>query len=85
MKALSLYPEPGTPGSPFATQYERASEISQDSVFSCMSVYSPLLAYISVMTKSRLNQGLVPCGEAAREGRRECIHVQVGYQSPFGL
>lgn len=35
-KALSLYPEPGTPGSPFATQYDRASEITQDSVFSCM-------------------------------------------------
>ncbi|THH05598.1 hypothetical protein EW145_g4680 [Phellinidium pouzarii] len=38
-KALAMYPAPGTPGSPYATQYERASEIEQDIVFSCMDWY----------------------------------------------
>ncbi|KAH8116197.1 alpha/beta-hydrolase [Phellopilus nigrolimitatus] len=35
-EALALYPAPGTPGSPYATQYARAAEIAQDTVFSCM-------------------------------------------------
>ncbi|KAI5121432.1 hypothetical protein M0805_006193 [Coniferiporia weirii] len=34
--ALALYPEPGAPGSPFATQYDRASMMAQEIVFSCM-------------------------------------------------
>ena len=35
-EALALYPAPGTPGSPFATQYDRASTMSQEMVFGCM-------------------------------------------------
>lgn len=35
-KALSLYPEPGAPGSPFTSQFDRASTIEQDTIFSCM-------------------------------------------------
>lgn len=46
MQALSLYPEPGAPGSPFPTQYERASEIAQDSVFSCMLVHPLCYLYL---------------------------------------
>lgn len=35
-KAFQLYPAPDSPGSPFKTQYDRASQMSQDIVFSCM-------------------------------------------------
>ncbi|KAL5498324.1 hypothetical protein ACEPAH_2466 [Sanghuangporus vaninii] len=35
-KALALYPAPGTPGSPFATQYDRAWTMAQEIIFGCM-------------------------------------------------
>ncbi|KAF8074740.1 Alpha/Beta hydrolase protein [Lyophyllum atratum] len=35
-KALALYPAPGTSGSPFATQWDRASTMAGEIVFSCM-------------------------------------------------
>ncbi|KAJ6517448.1 alpha/beta-hydrolase [Mycena vitilis] len=35
-KAFALYPQPGTPGSPFATQWDRASAMSGDVIFTCM-------------------------------------------------
>lgn len=35
-QALTLYPAPGTPDSPFATEYERATAIAGDVVFTCM-------------------------------------------------
>ncbi|GLB43419.1 putative type-B carboxylesterase lipase family protein [Lyophyllum shimeji] len=35
-KALALYPAPGAPGSPFATQYDRASTMAGEIVFTCM-------------------------------------------------
>ncbi|KAH9477586.1 Lipase 1 [Psilocybe cubensis] len=35
-KAFALYPAPGTPGSTFATQFDRASAMAGDIVFSCM-------------------------------------------------
>ncbi|KJA26921.1 hypothetical protein HYPSUDRAFT_132202 [Hypholoma sublateritium FD-334 SS-4] len=38
-QALSLYPAPGTPNSPFATEYERATAIAGDIVFTCMDIY----------------------------------------------
>ncbi|KAF4580397.1 hypothetical protein EYR40_003113 [Pleurotus pulmonarius] len=37
-KAFQLYPAPDSPGSPFKTQYDRASQMSQDIVFSCMDI-----------------------------------------------
>ncbi|KAL5524123.1 hypothetical protein ACEPAG_8296 [Sanghuangporus baumii] len=38
-KALALYPAPGTPGSTFVSEYDRASTITQDIVFSCMDLF----------------------------------------------
>ncbi|KAF9480934.1 alpha/beta-hydrolase [Pholiota conissans] len=38
-QALSLYPAPDAPDSPFATQYERATAIAGDVVFTCMDLY----------------------------------------------
>ncbi|GJJ10349.1 hypothetical protein Clacol_004575 [Clathrus columnatus] len=35
-KMLALYPAPGTPGSPFDTEYDRTWVIEQDAVFGCM-------------------------------------------------
>ncbi|KAJ7101379.1 Alpha/Beta hydrolase protein [Mycena belliarum] len=35
-KALTMYPEPGAVGSPFATQYERAGAMTGDMIFTCM-------------------------------------------------
>ncbi|PPQ94411.1 hypothetical protein CVT25_002499 [Psilocybe cyanescens] len=35
-QALALYPAPGTPGSTFSTQYERATAIAGDIIFTCM-------------------------------------------------
>ncbi|KLO11372.1 alpha/beta-hydrolase [Schizopora paradoxa] len=35
-EALALYPAPGTPGSPFATQYDRAWTMAQEIIFGCM-------------------------------------------------
>ncbi|KAJ7637367.1 alpha/beta-hydrolase [Mycena polygramma] len=35
-KALALYPEPGAPGSPFPTQWDRAGAMAGDMVFTCM-------------------------------------------------
>lgn len=35
-KALALYPAPGASGSPFATQYDRASTMAGEVVFTCM-------------------------------------------------
>ncbi|KAJ7488146.1 Alpha/Beta hydrolase protein [Mycena latifolia] len=35
-RALAIYPAPGTPGSPFATQWDRASTMAGDIVFTCM-------------------------------------------------
>ncbi len=38
-EALALYPAPGTPGSPFATQYDRAWTMAQEIIFGCMLVF----------------------------------------------
>jgi hypothetical protein len=38
-KALAIYPEPNAPGSPFATQWDRASTMAGEIIFTCMSVY----------------------------------------------
>ncbi|OCB89735.1 alpha/beta-hydrolase [Sanghuangporus baumii] len=38
-KALALYPAPGTLGSTFVSEYDRASTITQDIVFSCMDLF----------------------------------------------
>ncbi|KAF5318706.1 hypothetical protein D9619_010630 [Psilocybe cf. subviscida] len=38
-QALGLYPPPGAPGSEFATQYERATELAGDIVFTCMDYF----------------------------------------------
>ncbi|KAJ7274634.1 Alpha/Beta hydrolase protein [Mycena rebaudengoi] len=35
-KALALYPEPGAPGSPFATQWDRAWTMAGEIIFTCM-------------------------------------------------
>jgi len=35
-EALALYPAPGSPGSPFATQYDRAWTMAQEIIFGCM-------------------------------------------------
>ncbi|KAF7324202.1 Carboxylic ester hydrolase [Mycena kentingensis (nom. inval.)] len=35
-RALALYPAPGTPGSPFATQFDRASAMAGEAIFVCM-------------------------------------------------
>ncbi|EJD05094.1 alpha/beta-hydrolase [Fomitiporia mediterranea MF3/22] len=35
-KALALYPAPGTPGSPFVTEYDRAWTMAQEIIFGCM-------------------------------------------------
>ncbi|KII84560.1 hypothetical protein PLICRDRAFT_352904 [Plicaturopsis crispa FD-325 SS-3] len=37
--ALALYPAPGTPGSPFASQYDRAWTMAQEIIFGCMDWY----------------------------------------------
>ncbi len=37
-RAFELYPAPGAVGSPFKTQYERASQMAQDIVLGCMYV-----------------------------------------------
>ncbi|KAJ7880088.1 Alpha/Beta hydrolase protein [Mycena leptocephala] len=38
-KALEIYPAPNVPGSPFATQYERATTMAGEIIFTCMSVF----------------------------------------------
>ncbi|KAJ7917211.1 Alpha/Beta hydrolase protein [Mycena leptocephala] len=35
-KALAIYPEPNAPGSPFATQWDRASTMAGEIIFTCM-------------------------------------------------
>ncbi|KAF7328612.1 Carboxylic ester hydrolase [Mycena sanguinolenta] len=35
-QALTMYPEPGAAGSPFATQFDRAAAIAGDVIFTCM-------------------------------------------------
>ncbi|KAJ6575980.1 Alpha/Beta hydrolase protein [Mycena vulgaris] len=35
-RALAIYPEPGAPGSPFATQWDRASTMAGEIIFTCM-------------------------------------------------
>ncbi|EJD05092.1 alpha/beta-hydrolase, partial [Fomitiporia mediterranea MF3/22] len=35
-ESLALYPAPGTPGSPYDTQYDRAATIFQEIVYTCM-------------------------------------------------
>ncbi|KAJ7892416.1 Alpha/Beta hydrolase protein [Mycena leptocephala] len=35
-KALEIYPAPNVPGSPFATQYERATTMAGEIIFTCM-------------------------------------------------
>ncbi|KAJ7121404.1 alpha/beta-hydrolase [Mycena epipterygia] len=35
-QALSIYPEPGAPGSPFETQWDRASTMAGEIIFTCM-------------------------------------------------
>ncbi|KZT28612.1 alpha/beta-hydrolase [Neolentinus lepideus HHB14362 ss-1] len=39
-QALQLYLAPGTPGSPFSTQYERAWTMAQDIMFGCFDWYT---------------------------------------------
>ncbi|KAL4264270.1 Carboxylic ester hydrolase [Pleurotus pulmonarius] len=37
-KAFKLYPAPGTPGSPYANEYERGSQMLQDSALGCFDI-----------------------------------------------
>ncbi|EJD05088.1 alpha/beta-hydrolase [Fomitiporia mediterranea MF3/22] len=38
-EALAIYPAPGVPGSPFATQYDRAAIMYQDIAYGCMDMF----------------------------------------------
>ncbi|KAJ7021976.1 alpha/beta-hydrolase [Mycena alexandri] len=38
-KALAIYPEPGAPGSPFATEWDRASTMAGEIIFTCMDLF----------------------------------------------
>ncbi|KDQ22436.1 hypothetical protein PLEOSDRAFT_1051283 [Pleurotus ostreatus PC15] len=79
-KAFQLYPAPDSPGSPFKTQYDRASQMSQDIVFSCMYVFRP--AY-SAQCDTRLRlQGYTAGPKADGARRTQCVRVQVIFLAP---
>lgn len=49
-KALKLYPAPGTPGSTFASQYERAAAIAGDTVYTCMYVTPAAIGFWHILS-----------------------------------
>ncbi|KAF8180434.1 Alpha/Beta hydrolase protein [Pholiota molesta] len=56
-QALSLYPAPDAPGSTFSTQYERATAMAGDIVFTCIRAM--------VLTQQ---QGFILCGKSMLKG-----------------